>query len=152
MNEIEYLRNLIQHIKREQIKFTEVCVNLNHAEDIPLWHNLLCYDVGEVSICQGILIMGQSIPKSEFLVIGNRGQNLLSFISLPTIPKPTMLSDDAPDDVVIIELEGSLRLITDSNSDIASASATHNMVLISCFKEIRKLAETTIKESPCQIK
>ncbi len=149
MNEIEYLKSFIQHIKKEQIEFTEVCMNLNHVGGIPLWYDLLCFDVGEISVCQGILMMEQPIPKSEFFVIGNRGQNLLSFISLPTIPKPTMLSDDAPDDVVIIELEGSLRLVTDGNSDRASASATHNMALMSCFKEIRKLAKATIKESPC---
>ena len=149
MNEIEYLKSLIQCIKKEQIEFTEVCMDLNHAGDIPLWYDLLCFDVGEISVCQGILIMGQPIPKSEFFVIGNKGQNLLSFISLPTVPRQTMLNDVVPDDVVIIELEGSLRLVTDGNSDRASASATHNMALMSCFKEIRKLAKATIKESPC---
>ena len=144
MNEIEYLKSFIQCIKKEQIQFTKTRIDLNRFGAVPLLYNFYCGDVAEYSICHGVLMMNinQPISKSGFFVIGNRGRNLLSFISLPTLSRSTMLTNDAPDDIVIMELEGSLSLIRNSDGNKSDASTIHNIALMSLFKEMREWAHT----------
>lgn len=142
MNKIEYLARFVQYITDEHIQFIKMQINVGCSGILSIPYNLFYCTIANEFICFGANVMcKEPLIQDCFVIIAGCENFAVSHLKPATIFNPSHLTNDAPDGIVIIELQSMWKYLriehrSDEEEKCYQTHVWYNRQLMELFERI----------------